>query len=234
MRFDNPELIDRLAAEYVLGTLRGRARARFERVMHANFAVAKQVRLWESRLTPLAHATPPVTAPGRVWAGIEARLDGPKSQPARAAAEPRSVTFWRRATLFMGTLASALGIAVGVAATAGNPSCYAVLTDPKSQPLAVIFDERNMKQLRVLPVGSGLAAPGATPYLWTIADGKVHGVGALKQDAQTRVMLDGASLSALMQPGVKLAISAEPPGDVGVAPRGPVMVQGMLALLPKQ
>jgi anti-sigma-K factor RskA len=234
MRFDNPELIDRLAAEYVLGTLRGAARKRFERVIHADFAAARRVRAWEKRLTPLAHSTRPLATSPRVWEGIEARIAG-AAKPATAQATPeRGITFWRRATIFMGTLASAMGIAVGVAATASNPSCYAVLTDAKSQPLAVIFDERNMKQLRVLPVGTGLTASGSTPYLWTISDGKVHGVGALKQDAQTKIMLSTESLDALMQPGVKLAVTAEPPGNVGTAPKGPKLVDGMLAMVPKK
>jgi anti-sigma-K factor RskA len=32
MKYERPELLDRLAADYVLGLLRNRARARFERL----------------------------------------------------------------------------------------------------------------------------------------------------------------------------------------------------------
>src|ERR1700752_712858 len=41
------ELIDRLASEYVLGTLRGRARSRFERWRTTSAVVDERCRFWE-------------------------------------------------------------------------------------------------------------------------------------------------------------------------------------------
>jgi anti-sigma-K factor RskA len=46
----NPELIERLAAQYALGTLRGRARLRFARLARENATVARTLREWENRL----------------------------------------------------------------------------------------------------------------------------------------------------------------------------------------
>ena len=56
MRYGNPQLRDKLASEYVLGTLRGRARARFESVMRYDPSLRSLVTAWENRLTPLAGA----------------------------------------------------------------------------------------------------------------------------------------------------------------------------------
>jgi len=70
----NRELVDRLAAEYALGTLRGRARRHFERWL-VSPQVGSMVKAWEERLAGLEpgfeRATPPVT----VWRGIEDRLE---------------------------------------------------------------------------------------------------------------------------------------------------------------
>ncbi len=82
MKSSNRELVDRLAAEYVLGTLRGRARRRFER-----WLVSPQVRVmvndWEQRLAGLEPSLQKVTPPARVWQGIEGRLElGRSRRPA--------------------------------------------------------------------------------------------------------------------------------------------------------
>ena len=73
MRSGNRQLVDRLAAEYVLGTLRGRARRRFERWL-VSPQVGTMVKQWESRLAgfepPIEHVAP---AP-EVWHAIEQRL----------------------------------------------------------------------------------------------------------------------------------------------------------------
>jgi len=74
MKLDNRELLDRLAAEYALGTLRGHARRHFER-----WLVSPQVQVmvndWEQRLAGLEPALQKITPPAKVWQAIESRLD---------------------------------------------------------------------------------------------------------------------------------------------------------------
>lgn len=74
MRYLKPDLLDHLAGAYVLGTLTGRARRRFTRLMKAHAAIAQAVRAWEQRLTPLALVVPPVAPPARVWTTVQARV----------------------------------------------------------------------------------------------------------------------------------------------------------------
>lgn len=84
MRYrDKPALQDRLAAEYVLGTLRGRARARFQAWLRQDAALRRTVAEWEGRLAPLAAGVAEVAPPRRVWDAIEARIGAaaPATQP---------------------------------------------------------------------------------------------------------------------------------------------------------
>ena len=73
MKSANRELVDRLAGEYVLGTLRGRARRRFER-WFVSPQVGALVKAWEERLSGLEPTLRGVTPPPAVWRGIESRL----------------------------------------------------------------------------------------------------------------------------------------------------------------
>jgi len=79
----NRELVDRLAAEYVLGTLRHRARRRFERWLLSP-QVGALVKAWEERLAGLEPRLTPVTPPAAVWNGIENKLDLRRFQRAPA------------------------------------------------------------------------------------------------------------------------------------------------------
>jgi anti-sigma-K factor RskA len=72
---ENRELIDRLASEYALGTLRGPARRRFERWRASTPAVDERCRFWEERLMHLAKDVKPVRPPAHVWTAIERRLN---------------------------------------------------------------------------------------------------------------------------------------------------------------
>src|SRR5580700_7293587 len=74
MKHDDPQMIEALAAEYVLGTLRGRARARFERWRAASQPIDAAIRAWEGRLVHMALATPSVRPPTSAWATIERRV----------------------------------------------------------------------------------------------------------------------------------------------------------------
>ena len=48
MDYSRPELADRLAAEYVLGTLQGPARRRFEALQQAHPALRQAVAQWQA------------------------------------------------------------------------------------------------------------------------------------------------------------------------------------------
>lgn len=94
MDWSHPERADRLAAEYVLGTLHGRARRRFVVLQTAHPVLREAVARWQARLVPLALAELQgrrawVEPSPRVWQRIEATLFGsPAPAPALAPAAP--------------------------------------------------------------------------------------------------------------------------------------------------
>jgi anti-sigma-K factor RskA len=72
---DHPDVIDAVAAEYVLGTLRGQARRRFEQWRANTPLVDERCRFWEGHLMQLAKGLRPIRPPPHVWQGIRARLN---------------------------------------------------------------------------------------------------------------------------------------------------------------
>ena len=73
MRYQDPQLLHRLASEYVLGTLQGRARRRFERVLLDSSRARAAVWHWERQLAPLNAASRPVQPRPAVWKEIARR-----------------------------------------------------------------------------------------------------------------------------------------------------------------
>src|SRR5690242_10400048 len=109
MNYDDPHLLDRLAAEYVFGSLPSRARRRFERLRQRLPAAEKAVLDWERRLMPLSGPVPAERPPGQVWNAIEQRTGG-------ATARRTSDAWWtwlRPLTAFaLGVVATLGGIAL--------------------------------------------------------------------------------------------------------------------------
>jgi anti-sigma-K factor RskA len=108
MRYADPDLRDRLAAEYALGTLRGPARRRFEGLLAGDARLRDAAEDWELRVNLLGEAAPAVAPPARVWEGIAERI-GPASAPARDSLLNRlwdSLGFWRAASLLAGAAAA--------------------------------------------------------------------------------------------------------------------------------
>ncbi len=81
----HPDLLDRLAAQYALGVLRGGARRRLERLAHEETAVRAAIERWQARLTGLAELQPAAQPVDKVWCGIE-HLAG--AQAARSVKPP--------------------------------------------------------------------------------------------------------------------------------------------------
>ncbi|MCW5657502.1 MAG: anti-sigma factor [Burkholderiaceae bacterium] len=78
MNLLHPERLERLAREYVLGTLTGRARRRFERLLAEAPLAARVVARWEQRFDVLAAGVPPLQPRDRVWQGLQQRLFEPQ------------------------------------------------------------------------------------------------------------------------------------------------------------
>jgi anti-sigma-K factor RskA len=116
MNYADPELHDRLAAEYALGTLRGPARRRFERLLSEDAYLRDLAEDWELRVNLLGESAPPVAPPARVWERIAQRI-GPAAVPVRDKRLRRlwqSLGFWRGVSLAAAGAAAALAVYVAL------------------------------------------------------------------------------------------------------------------------
>ena len=122
MNYDDPELLDRLAAEYVFGPMSSRARRRFERLRQQLPAAEKAALDWERRLMSLSGSVPSERPPARVWNAIDERTGGGERRA--------SSGLWR-------WLRPASGFAFGVLATLGVVALF-----PEVMPIETIVQQR--------------------------------------------------------------------------------------------
>ena len=100
MNRQDEQIREALAAEYVLGTLRGLARVRFERWLEVDADLQNRTHYWEESLQPLASRLNPVKPPSQVWQGIQARLGlGEKASPEAESLPSKGLRWWRGAGL---------------------------------------------------------------------------------------------------------------------------------------
>lgn len=230
MRRLHPDVQHALAAEYVLGTLRGRARARFEALAKADIALGTIVREWEAFLTPLALKLKPVEPPESVWRAIEARI-GRRSKAAVSTSFWDSLGFWR----FLGTgmavalLAVALTLAPRKDSAPAGPQMVAVLTSTAEDKAPRMVVEKHAGLVRVKMVQNWSLEATQDLELWVVPkDGAARSLGVVANHGNTDVKL--ANLEALVADGVAFAISREPKGGSPTGKvTGPVLGVGPIA-----
>ena len=238
-----PELQQRLAAEFALGTLRGRARQRFRRFMAEDPALAAAVQDWELRLAPMAAAVAPVQPPARVWRAIRERIG---AAPPRSGGLWANVAFWRNLGLAASGMAAGLLAAIAfIAPQAPSPApapvvirvpsnemaatYLAVLSDPKTQkPMLVVSAGRNANELWVKTLDPAIHVPDRSLELWALPPGqapKSLGVVAPSEKMTALKLVAAADLAFADVPA--LAVSLEPAGGSPTgAPTGPVLYTG--------
>ena len=86
MNYDRAELLDRLAAEYVFGTMSGRVRRRFDQLRTRLPAADAAATAWEARTGALARSVPPVAPSPELWSAIDRRTGGTGTEVAPAGA----------------------------------------------------------------------------------------------------------------------------------------------------
>lgn len=227
-----PERIESLAAEYVLGSLRGPARRRFERWMMESVRVRQEVWFWETRLGELTGAVEEKQPPEAVWQRIEQRLWSDRGHPAKArtttppARTPRGAWFWPGWSLL--ATAAALVMAV-VLVRQPAPVAYpqlsgAIVQQNVADPLWLVSETTVDNRLKLRPVAAAEPEQGKDYELWIVPEqGDPLSLGVLPVGGIYQVTLTDAAREALSRSRT-LAISLEPKGGSPTgAPTGPIL-----------
>lgn len=106
MKHTTEEQRDLLAGEYVLGTMQGPARERYDRLRTDDVPYCYAVDDWEVRLAPLAEALPEVRPPESVWRNARAEI-----------AAERAAVRRRRTAVGIAVAAAALALAAALTLT---------------------------------------------------------------------------------------------------------------------
>jgi anti-sigma-K factor RskA len=223
MKYDSPELRERLAGEYALGTLTGAARRRFERLLVEDAHLRAALRDWEGWFAAWAGAVPRAVPPSRVWRRIKSRI---KARPAPHAFWS-GAGFWQACT---GLAAAALVAVVVwwqlVPAPAPAPVEMAVVTSEAGKPVWVVSVKPARHTLRIKVAGNQAAPPSGKTYeLWMLPrrGGAPVSMGLLPARGVTTRELTGKQAQAIAS-AKGLAVSIEPPGGSPTGkPTGPVV-----------
>jgi anti-sigma-K factor RskA len=252
----HPELLERLAASYALGTLRGPARRRFESMAREHATVRAAALVWQGRLSSMNELQSSSQPPPAVWTRIDNLLQAQREQTAMEGARAAvpvapplgwsgwlgSLTVWRWTTA-VGVVATVIALTAGVGLreklgaeiaqlqtqlqATPQIAYVAVLADDKAAPsMLVTFDPKNHK-LTLQRVGAYREADDRSLQLWALPpSGGPKSLGVLGQDKLLR--LTAAEGDVREVPA--LAISLEPKGGVPSAtgPTGPVLFKGAL------
>jgi anti-sigma-K factor RskA len=229
MDYGRRDLADALAAEYVLGTLRGGARRRFESLLPAHAVLRDATLAWSERLLPLTGVFEPVQPSGEVWRRISDRLDRRKSVASGA---------WRRLSFWRGLAAFASIAAIGLAVLLANPR-------PVAPPVVVVLAATGAAAsgAATAPIVASISGDGTTLVarpivpvalradrsleLWAVpAQGVPRSLGVLPGGAGV------VALRAKVLAGADtLAVTVEPAGGSPTgAPTGPIVYAGKFTL----
>lgn len=221
----DPEALDALAAEHVLGTLDAREAGEVARALPTHPALREAVAAWEVRLAPLSDLAPPEAPPPGLWTRIEASLADRPVAPVTPLRAPRTAPIWR--PLALGSSALAAGLAAFILfRPAEPPRMMTVLLTSTDQPAWVVEAEGG--GLRLASLNPRPVEPGRVQQLWALAPGATVPVslGLIPAGGQASV----APGLVRPEPGMLIEISLEPPGGSPTGrPTGPILFIGRLA-----
>lgn len=240
MNYLLPERLDRLAREYALGTLAGRARRRFERVMRQSPAAALAVGVWQERLATLATTVPSVEPSTAVWQGLEQRLF---AASASAPAPKPSPWRWLGELLSGRTLGGALaGVLLCVLVLRAQPdllgleparetlpaSYVGLLADAAGQPTVLASSRRHGRVLTIKMLQPVVVPADRVAQLWALPkDGSApFPVGTVPAQGTGSVALADSSEKLFFNVS-RLAVSFEPAAaKAGDKPSGEFVLSG--------
>jgi anti-sigma-K factor RskA len=226
MRLAGHPLLDALCGEYLLGTLRGAARRRFEHALEREPAAAARLAHWQA-IVPRYSAMIEIEPPARVWQRLERELGlGRYRTPWYQRVAP-----WR-AWAAAATAALLLTLGLQLAQREDIPEVVTIAQlAGKDQPPAVTAQlSRDGRTLVLRATRPIVAGPGQSYELWVIpAEGGAPISVAVLGSLDARFAVPPAHAPRL-RTGATLAVSVEPAGGSPTGrPTGPVILAGKIA-----
>lgn len=224
-----PERIEALAAEYVLGSMHGRARRRFERWMMESVRVREEVWFWEEKLGHLGNQVSDTTPPASVWKRIESRLwpDDVRTDRGTPAANDSGAGWLLPGWSLVATAAALILAVILVQQPEPRPDqrlSGAIVQADTTDPLWLVSGSNAERRLKLRPVAATAAQQGKDYELWIVPeDGSPVSLGVVPIGSTYQVALDDKT-RALLANSRTLAISLEPVGGSPTgAPTGPIL-----------
>ncbi|MBC7701880.1 anti-sigma factor [Aquabacterium sp.] len=235
MDYSRPERADRLASEYVLGTLQGPARRRFETLLPAHPQLRRAVAEWQERLVPMSEVLPEVAPSPKVWAAVQARLF---SAPAGSFNHGNVQAWWQKLALWQGLTAFATVSAITLGLWLEQPQ-------PAQPPIVVVMNAQgdaaggfqaasfvasvggDGRSLVLKPLGAVPISMNKALELWAVpGQGAPRSLGLVSARGATTVLRQ-----RLLDRTAAFAVSIEPAGGSRTgAPTGPIISVGQLQL----
>jgi anti-sigma-K factor RskA len=243
MKYQGAKLQRMLAAEYVIGLLRGPARRRFEKLAARDPALLAEQRFWESRLDTLGGRLTPVEPPEKVWIGLSHRIGLVDSNKVvmlkKSEASVRPASPWRVGAGIAAAIAVVFAVIVSqhgatpsapstppvaqvTPPPAAAPTYVALLKIPDSTMQWTVSISTEHDRMNV--AAAGVAPPLANGHsieLWWLSPAGPVAVGVLPING-TGVMPLPKGMAEASE--MKLALSLEPVGGSPTGqPTGPVL-----------
>jgi len=239
---EEPDDLDLLAAELVLGVAEEPAVREARRLLARDPGFARRVEDWSRRLMPLLEAVPPVPPPPALWSRIEAALRAREPEPQQLLVRParpgllERLGFWRWYGLGATGVAAALAVLVALqplsvplAPGPGDQRFVAVLGEGAASPTWLVTVDLAERRLTIRPVAEVQVADRDLE-LWLIAGAETppRSLGLLDPEGARALPIE-AVLTTGFDEGSALAVSLEPLGGSPTGlPTGPVVYQGSI------
>ncbi len=238
MKLHNPELQAMLAAEYIMGTLHGRARLRFEYYMAILPALRDTVDAWSEKLHGIDAALQPITPKKHVWKNIERRLGFSKKQ-GWLSALINSLSFWQLSSALTASFAIVLlsYITLTPITVEQPPQYVTVINNQQAQSSWLVSVNLKTERLRIKTVKSQTLNVAKSFELWLLPAAKKAPIsmGLIPASGMRELKLSNELLAILkqnMQTAVGMAVSLEPKGGSTTgAPTGPILYQGTIDVI---
>lgn len=222
MKYDDQNLRELLAGEYVLGLLRGGARRRFERLLIEDARLRAELVAWEEKFSAWNRSLRPLTPPPSVWRRLQVRIKA-ESKPVRT---PRWKAGWSGAVAATAIVLFVIGIFLGrsVLAPSPPPAYLAVMSTAQGQPRWLITVHPQTRRVDMKALATNTPPPGKSYELWMLpGSGKPVAMGLMNTSGSASEIVSADIIAAMV--GAKgLAISIEPEGGSPTGqPTGPVV-----------